>query len=146
MTTGVFQILNELTQDAYVGGSVNVEKRWIDIRGGHNVPNKLYKAMHHYGKEHFRLSILQTCRVSQLRLQTTYWVGTLQPTLNGDHVGTWGMLGHQHTSDSKQRIGQANRGKAPMKGHVYDAAARKRMSIAVRKAKARRDKASKQTT
>ena len=84
--SGVYLIRNTITNDCYVGSSVDVKRRWAN----HKSPSKwkqrpnslLYKAFQKYELSNFTFEILEECNKSQLFIREQYYINKLSPTYN----------------------------------------------------------------
>lgn len=80
---GIYKITNQLTDESYVGQSVDVYKRWCDhckCGLGIDTPpgNKLYKAIQDYGLENFTFELLVECPQSELNEKENYFIELYQ--------------------------------------------------------------------
>ena len=76
---GIYKITNQLTDECYIGQSVDCYKRWNDhVKCGLGIDmppgNKLYKAMEEYGVENFTFELLQQCDKESLDQQEQYFI------------------------------------------------------------------------
>ena len=68
MSTGIYKITNLINNNAYIGLSINIEKRWLAHKErSQDVFNKeydkiLYKAFRKYGIDNFKFEILEECK------------------------------------------------------------------------------------
>lgn len=80
MSIGIYKITNKINNNAYIGLSVNIEKRWKShIERSKNYTNKeydkvLYKAFRKYGIENFSFEILENCDYDSLKEREKYWI------------------------------------------------------------------------
>jgi group I intron endonuclease len=64
-TSGIYSIINTITQKVYIGSSINLEKRWHDHKASlsedchHN--RHLQRSWNQYGEQAFQFSILLVC-------------------------------------------------------------------------------------
>ena len=80
---GIYKITNQLTDESYIGQSVDVYKRWCDhckCGLGIDTPpgNKLYKAIQDYGLENFTFELLVECPQSELNEKENYFIELYQ--------------------------------------------------------------------
>lgn len=84
--SAVYQIINEVTGDRYVGSSVDVKRRWTEHKQPsqwkHQPNSKLYKAMEKYGVEKFRFQILAPVMPEYLKQVEQEFIEMLKPTYN----------------------------------------------------------------
>ena len=80
---GIYKITNLITDECYVGQSVDVYKRWNDhckCGLGIDTPpgNKLYKAMQEYGLDNFTFELLTECNQNELNEKEKYFIELYQ--------------------------------------------------------------------
>jgi len=95
MTCGVYRITNTVTNDCYVGQSVNVERRWrshvngmkraiycrrAELSGNTNLLIQSLAVKH--GLSSFEFEVLENCRPEMLSSKESDWVIQLKPSLN----------------------------------------------------------------
>ena len=98
---GIYKITNLITKQAYVGQSVNIERRKKEhLRAANTESNKsynnpLYRAIRKYGIENFDFQILEICPIEKLDQQERYWIKKYDTffhgynlTLGGDASGS----------------------------------------------------------
>lgn len=70
MTTGIYQILNRITGEKYIGSATDIKRRWQrhvnDLRKGRHHCSHLLFAWNKYGEEAFAFSVLEECDESSL--------------------------------------------------------------------------------
>ena len=80
---GIYKITNIVTDECYIGQSVDIYKRWnehckcglgIDTPPG----NKLYKSIQEYGLENFTFELLTTCNQTELNEKERYFIELYQ--------------------------------------------------------------------
>lgn len=87
--TGIYKITNQLTQECYIGQSVDIAKRWSDhIKSGIGAKevsntNKLYAAMRTDGIENFSFELLSECPREELDKQEKYFIELYQSNVVG---------------------------------------------------------------
>ena len=80
---GIYKITNLITDECYVGQSVDVYKRWNDhckCGLGIDTPpgNKLYKAIQEYGLDNFTFELLTECKQAELNEKEKYFIELYQ--------------------------------------------------------------------
>ena len=80
---GIYKITNLVTDECYIGQSVDVYKRWNDhckCGLGIDTPpgNKLYKAMQEYGLDNFTFELLTECNQTELNEKEKYFIELYQ--------------------------------------------------------------------
>lgn len=115
VNTGVYQILNIVTNDFYVGSTAwDFKRRWKihqrQLKSNQHPNQHLQHAWNKYGGQNFRLDILEKCPPSQCLLREQHYLNTLHPSYNILKVAG-SVLGYKHTPASRRIIGDAARGK-----------------------------------
>ena len=80
---GIYKITNLVTDECYIGQSVDVYKRWNDhckCGLGIDTPpgNKLYKAIQEYGLDNFTFELLTECNQNELNEKEKYFIELYQ--------------------------------------------------------------------
>lgn len=80
---GIYKITNIITDECYIGQSVDIYKRWNDhckCGLGIDTPpgNKLYKAIQEYGLENFTFELLTACNQTELNEKEQYFIELYQ--------------------------------------------------------------------
>ena len=80
---GIYKITNTITDECYIGQSVDIYKRWCEhckCGLGIDTPpgNKLYKAIQEYGLENFTFELLTECTQSELNEKERYFIELYQ--------------------------------------------------------------------
>lgn len=89
--TGIYKITNVKTEEAYIGQSVDIAKRWTDhIKCGLGInasaTNKLYTAMQKYGIHNFTFELIEQCPKEQLNEKEMFWIGMYDTARLGYNV------------------------------------------------------------
>lgn len=78
---GIYCIENLINHKKYVGLSKNCIKRWWDHRSKafhstkeDEIKKPLYMAIRKYGLENFSFSILEECKLEELKEREIYWI------------------------------------------------------------------------
>lgn len=86
----VYQIVNVITNERYIGLSVDVNKRWRQHKAPSswkNHPNiLLYKAMQEYGLDKFRFQILVPVMQEYLKKVEQEFIDMLKPEYNNNNA------------------------------------------------------------
>ena len=85
---GIYKITNLVTDECYIGQSVDVYKRWNDhckCGLGIDTPpgNKLYKAIQEYGLDNFTFELLTECSQTELNEKEKYFIELYQADIFG---------------------------------------------------------------
>jgi len=140
MMQGVYKIENRENKKAYIGSSVNIEKRMK----GHR--NKLRKGKHHsiylqhawdkYGEDMFDFRVVETVKdaalllaAEQKHLDGRFALGACYNTARN---ATAPMLGHTHTNETRRKMSKAAMGNQRCLGYKHTDEAKRKMSIAQR--------------
>lgn len=91
---GIYKITNVITDQAYIGQSVDCYKRWMQhCKAGLGIDtppgNKLYKAIQEYGLQNFTFQLLCQCDKEELNQKEKYFIELYQADLFG-YNGTTG--------------------------------------------------------
>lgn len=97
-TSGVYRITNIITEDFYIGSSIEIENRWCNHKssaktyrqGGRWRVSHLYQAMQKYGIDNFKFEVLEECRLDILREREQHYIDTLHPAYNRSLIATGG--------------------------------------------------------
>lgn len=78
----IYKITNLINQKIYIGKTIKtIEERWnIHWQDSkkQNISNRpLYRAFHKYGKENFKIEILEECNLEDLNNREIYWIEKL---------------------------------------------------------------------
>jgi len=75
---GIYQILNTINENKYIGQSKDVEKRWKshlrDLRKKRHGNTHLSNAFKLYGEEFFEFSVLEECEENRLDEREEFWI------------------------------------------------------------------------
>lgn len=78
METGIYCIENMINNKKYIGKSVNINKRWNahkrELNNNIHKNDHLRKAWCKYGKENFKLWIIENCEENILLEKEIYWI------------------------------------------------------------------------
>lgn len=84
MSIGIYKFQNKITQQVYIGQSVNLEARykshWREYSLG---TNKFYQAIQEFGWDNFTYEILEYCAKDELNVKERYWISYYNSYQNG---------------------------------------------------------------
>ena len=88
--SGVYKIINTITNDFYIGSSKNVKRRWLEHKRPYiwekNPNNPLYLNMKRYGIDNFDFQILAEVEIDRLKEVEQQFIETLKPTYNSNNA------------------------------------------------------------
>lgn len=118
--SGIYQIVNKITQKRYIGKSSNISSRWRghrhDLRNNKHGNDYLQKAWNKYGEVCFDFEILQLCSLDLCALYEDYWVKILKtkdPEFGYNLKPTDPKGSSGHSQETIEKIRKANKGKRP---------------------------------
>ena len=136
---GIYKITNKVTNQFYIGQSIDIQRRFIE----HKTPkangnNRLHQDMKKYGIKNFEFKIIELCELSELSERELYFIKKLNPYYN--KIGKslpeetkkkisdtlkkhWGTL----SDEAKIKIIKNNL-KGPPVGHAVSKETRKKIS------------------
>ena len=75
---GIYKITNKITQEAYIGQSVQIEERFNEHKNPTNwnreKNKKLYQAFLNFGLNNFSFEVIEECETSELNEREQYWI------------------------------------------------------------------------
>lgn len=111
--SGIYKWTNKLTNDIYVGQSINLAKRFIKYFNVNYLKDRetlvISRALIKYGYSNFSLEILEYCDVVDLNVREQYYIDTLNPKYNTLKIAG-NSLGHKHTEETKNKISKSLKG------------------------------------
>lgn len=130
VTSGIYQIRNQLNGKRYIGSSVNLRKRWYvhlsRLRSGQHPNPYLQAAFRKYGETAFEFSVLEHANPENLIEHEQHYLDTLGPEYNiaptaGSCLGcrrspetrrkiSEALRGHTVTQETRQKISEGHRG------------------------------------
>lgn len=73
--TGIYIITNTITNEIYIGQSVNINNRFKQHKESiNNKKYTLYSDMRFYGINSFRFEVLEECNKDSLNTREMYWI------------------------------------------------------------------------
>lgn len=110
--SGVYLILNHITQDFYIGSAISKNDKsnrlYIRFRNhflhSHKITNiHLHRAMLKYGVHNFSFHILEYTSITDTRKIETQYIENFQPIYNKLSFGS-GTLNFKHTDETKKKM------------------------------------------
>jgi group I intron endonuclease len=135
--SGIYLSTNKLTDEIYVGQSVDLSKRFIRYFSLSYLKSKesliISRALIKYGYVNFSVSILEYCDKSILTEREQYYLDKLEPKYNILKIAG-SSLGYIHSQVSKQRRSKALKGvyvgiKSPLFGKNHTIETKNKMSL-----------------
>lgn len=109
------KITNTVNGKAYIGQSVNIDKRWKEhVKSLNNNDSRctlLQRAWNKYGQEAFNFEILELCSKEMLDEIEIKYINLYDSCNNGYNIETGGNKNKRLADSTKQKIGDANRGR-----------------------------------
>lgn len=144
MISGIYKIENSISGKKYVGSAVNLKNRLCvhrhDLKNGNHHSQKLQRAWDKYGSNSFTFDVLLVCDKSNLIYYEQRAIDAFQSVANGYNVvpkagsslghklsdeqreklrrprgPCLALIGHPVSAETRQKIGDANRGKVRSK-------------------------------
>ena len=117
LKTGIYQIINTVTNDSYIGQSLNIPVRFRVHRnqlekGTHKNPF-LRKSYKKYGKDKFIFNIILYCEVNELTYYEQELINILEPEYNTDAKCISLPKGRKCSEETKKRMSESHIGKTP---------------------------------
>lgn len=89
--SGIYKITNRITNQCYIGQSVDIAQRWKDhIKCGLGIDasatNKLYNNMQEYKIWNFTFELLEPCEKSMLNEKQTFWISAYESNKYGLNI------------------------------------------------------------
>lgn len=138
MNSGIYQIVNIINGEKYIGSAVNIKKRWnqhlSQLRKGTHGNKYLQRAYDKYGEDAFKFSVLETILFSDclIDLEQKY-IDKLNPEYN--LCPTAGSpLGVKRSEETKKKISENSKGNKNNLGKHFSEETKLKMS------KAKKDK------
>ena len=111
--SGIYKWTNKLTNDIYVGQSVDLAKRFIRYFNINYLKNRetliISRALIKYGYSNFSLEILEYCEIADLTEREQYYLDKLNPKYNTLKIAG-SSLGHKLTEETKTKISNSLKG------------------------------------
>lgn len=103
---GIYKILNILTNDCYVGSSVNIKDRWNrhkkDLRKGKHHSIILQRAWNKYGEQNFKLEVLEECKREEMKDKENEYLFSILPVYNICKEA-YSTIGRVYTEETRKK-------------------------------------------
>ena len=118
MTSGIYLITNKINNHMYVGGSIDIERRFREHKRGADVDNQaIDRAILKYGKENFTYQIITELPPDWkiISKHEKYWVKFYNTFKNKHHYnlkdgGDSGYEGNTHSEETRNKMSKSHIG------------------------------------
>jgi len=111
--SGIYMITNKLTNDIYIGQSIDISKRFKKYFNLSYIKSKdnliISRALIKYGYSNFSVTILEYCDKSELLVREQYYFDKLNPQYNILKIAG-SSLNSKHTEETKAKISKSLKG------------------------------------
>lgn len=112
LISGIYKITNLITQDSYIGSSVNIiqrkNKHFSDLNLNKHFSLHLQRSYNKHGKQNFSFEILAKAPKEYLIKLEQWFLDKLKPTFNKREIAE-SNLGVVFTEEHRRKIGEANK-------------------------------------
>ena len=131
--SGIYKILNIVTEDFYEGSAVCIGIRWRrhcyelckNIHGNEH----LQRAWNKYGEDNFEFSVLELCEKELLLVREQWYFDNDHPAYNINPVAG-SSLGTKRSDATRARMSEAQKGNTNNLGHIATAETRAKIGVA----------------
>lgn len=128
--SGVYQIVNLVNGNCYVGSSVQIESRIFKhlsfLRRGDHANAHLQAAFRKYGEQSFDYILLESCERLEILAREQHYIDSLKPEYNICKVAG-NTLGVLHGPAAKAKMSAANMGNKRMLGKEHSEESKQKM-------------------
>ena len=111
--SGIYMITNKLTNDIYIGQSIDISNRFKNYFNLSYIKSKnsfrISRALIKYGYSNFSVTILEYCDKSELLVREQYYFDKLNPQYNILKIAG-SSLNSKHTEETKAKISKSLKG------------------------------------
>lgn len=111
---GVYKILNKVTNESYIGSSINLKKRKSDhfylLKQGKHGNSHLQNSYKKYGIENFDFSVLEFCEPDECLIIEQKHINQTKPKFNINPIAG-NSLGVKHKKETIEKIRNSQKGK-----------------------------------
>lgn len=135
--SGIYKWTNKITNDIYIGQSIDLSKRFIKYFNLSYLKNRetlvISRALIKYGYSNFSLDILEYCDLANLTEREQYYMDKLNPRYNTLKIAG-SSSGHKLSEETKAKISKALKGvyvkeKSPLFGRTHTEETKALMSL-----------------
>lgn len=94
MFCGIYKITNKINKKAYIGASIDIQRRWKEHKRMLYKAD-IYDAFKKYGIDNFTFEVVELCQQEELNLKEKYWINFYNTYKNGYNMTTGGEGGFQ---------------------------------------------------
>lgn len=111
--SGIYMLSNQLTNEIYIGQSVDISKRFRNYLNLNYIKSRnkfiISRALIKYGYSNFSLIIMEYCDKLDLTIREQYYLNKLNPQYNILKIAgsSWGF---KHSEETKRKISQSLKG------------------------------------
>lgn len=149
--SGIYYILNIITNKIYIGQSKNIRNRWYRHRKEHKYrKSNIYASMRKHGFEKFRFGILLKCNIDELNKWEKFYITIFDSVQNGYNLTYGGdscimsietrnkisksKMGMLHSVETKTKMSNDRRGaNHPLYGKQHSKATVDKIKDTIRK-------------
>jgi group I intron endonuclease len=106
MEQAIYQILNTVTNDCYIGSSINIKERWKrhkkDLRKQKHHSIILQRAWNKYGENSFIFKILELCSENEIRNKENEYLLLFTPIYNICKIA-YSTFGREYKEETRQK-------------------------------------------
>lgn len=119
MKSGIYKLINLITNKSYIGSAVNLQNRFSAhirlLRRNRHVNKYLQNSYNKHKEKNFKFEILENCNINNLLEREQYYLD-LYKTYNIDKgynilPKAGSKLGYKLTEETKRKISQSNKGR-----------------------------------
>lgn len=111
--SGIYKWTNKLTNDIYIGQSIDLAKRFMKYFNLSYLKNRetlvISRALIKYGYSNFSLDILEYCDIADLTIREQYYLDMLNPKYNTLKIAG-SSSGHKLSEETKAKISKSLKG------------------------------------
>lgn len=111
---GVYKIVNIITNDCYIGSSININKRWSEhkrtLKNGNHHSIILQRAYDKYGNDNFKYIIILECNKNDILIFEQKYFDLFNPKYNILKIAG-NRTGKKHSNETKEKLRNINLGK-----------------------------------
>lgn len=115
MVSGIYMITNKINGHMYIGGSIDIKRRFNDHKQGKNIKTSpIDKAIRKYGENNFTYQIITQLPPdwSVIGEHEKYWIKFYNTFNNPNHYnlteGGGGSCGYKHSDENKRKMSENN--------------------------------------